>query len=271
MLNNQPLCLSSDKNLLFDSNGKLVRTSSSIIELKTGLISVWDFEETSGTSVADTHSNNDLTNVGATINQTGKLSQCYSYDGYDDRVYFDAASDNLTPISNHSISAWVKRLGNSTGGAASTGVIMSKYWSTFNFRIYWIDITNSNWPTDPNRLRWEYWDSTSTKGTCNYVPISDIWTNEWMHIVVTRNTTTMKIYVNGNNVATETDQGNGSMIQTTSTVRDTIGCVSRSSFTPDLFFNGLIDQVAVWNITLSQEQVKQLYNGNNGFPYSNWI
>jgi hypothetical protein len=255
-------------NKLALSGGKSVYKS---IILKTGLISVWDFEETSGTNVVDTHSNNDLTNVGATINQTGKLSQCYSYDGSDDYVYFNAASTNLQPVSYHSISAWVKRLGNSTGGAASTGVIMSKYWSTTNVRIYLFDITNSDWPTNPNRLRWAYWDSSNTMGASYYDPNSDIWTNEWMHIVATRSTTTMKIYVNGNNVATETDQGNGSMQQSTGTVRDTIGCVSRSSFTPDLFFNGLIDQVAVWNITLSQEQVNALYNSGDGNAYSNWI
>jgi len=44
------------------------------------------FEETSGTTVIDESGSNNGTNYGATIDQTGKVAKCYTYDGIDDYV-----------------------------------------------------------------------------------------------------------------------------------------------------------------------------------------
>jgi hypothetical protein len=115
-----------------------------------------------------------------------------------------------------------------------------------------------------------YYDSTDTAAAVTYSPGSDIWTNNWNHIVYTRDISVMKLYLNGNLVKT-TPGGNGFMQQTTTTVRDYFAALHNSTYTPDQLFNGLIDQVAIWNITLDQDQINALWNNNMGRPYSEWI
>src|SRR6056297_3914362 len=54
--------------------------------LKNNLISVWEFDETSGTTAFDSNGSNDGTINGATINQTGKIDKAFDFDGSNDYV-----------------------------------------------------------------------------------------------------------------------------------------------------------------------------------------
>jgi hypothetical protein len=80
----------------------------------------------------------------------------------------------------------------------------------------------------------------------------------------------MKIILNNSVVAstnsaplTILDQtGNGTNLKTY------IGGCAKVNTIPDCLFNGYIDEVAVWNTGLSDEQVASLWNNGNGvFPH----
>jgi hypothetical protein len=265
----------STNEIIIHQNNKRIYVKTGI-NLRTGLIAVYDFEETSGAIAYDnTPSSYNLT-IGnnVALNQTGILSKCFNYNASTTAYcYYNSASNNLDPISNHSIAMWVKRLGDAKNGAGSTtnmiGTLISKYWSAGGYRVYFMQLHNATHSTDPNKLSTNYWDSANVGTSITYVPASDIWTNNWNHIVYTRAGSSMNLYINGDNVASLSG-GNGSMKQQTATVRDYIGALNRSSYTPDQFFNGLIDQTAIWNIELTQAQVTALYNGGSGLAYTNW-
>jgi hypothetical protein len=266
---------SSDNRVEYDgdSTDRVYLVDQFTRSLLTGLISVYDFEETVGSVAYDTTaSSNDLTITGATLNQTGKLNQCFDYSGSFQYCVYNQANNNLAPTSNHSISAWIKREGNAQdggGGTQGAGQIMSKYYSSTGNRQYTFGLINDNNPSTPNRVQVSYYDTSNTGTFLNYDPPTDIWTNNWMHVVYTRSGADMSFYVNGLLVATSSG-GNGSMRQAT-TYRDYIGACNRSSYTPDQFFNGKIDQVAVWSVELSHAQVRGLYNVGAGLPYTLWV
>ena len=88
----------------------------------------------------------------------------------------------------------------------------------------------------------------------------------WCHIVGTYNYSSgvVAIYIDGDNKATTTTSGE---IETTSE-RLNIGGYSGN---PSTTFNGTIDEVQIWNKTLSDEEVSQLYKSNlKKFDSDSW-
>ena len=238
-----------------------------VTSLKTNLLSCWEFNEISGTVLNDLHGSKDFTNVGATIKATGHLGRSYNFDGTSDRCEYNSFNNLLSPQSNHSISMWFKKIADT---ADNTNELMGKYYSSTGLRIYTFDTIKSTHATLPNYLRYSYYDTSNVGTTCQYAPGSDIWIGNWMHVVFTRAGSSMKLYVNGDEVATASG-GNGNMQQTTNTaVEDMIGGVSKSTTTPDSFTNAYIDQTAVWSKALSADEIYALYNGGIGLPYTQW-
>lgn len=237
--------------------------------LNEGLISLWEFEESSGTVTSDEKGNYEGNIVGVTIGQAGKVGNSFYFDGVNDLVEFDTSFDNgLNPLYEHSISAWIKRSG-SAGGLAGLGTILSRFYlSDSELRNYFFGLGNDH------SLLATYYDNTTAITSISYLPPSpgqNIWTGNWVHVVYTRNESVIKLYVNGN-LVNSTSGGNGIQMQSEDAlVQDLIGARSGGfGGAPNDFFNGSIDQVAVWNRSLSLFEVKRIYNLGNGFNYSNW-
>jgi len=236
------------------------------VDLLTGLISAYDFNELpTDYTLIDNEGSNDfpfsgLPTVYPTQGETGVMSYSYLFDGTDDYIKRSSADNNLTPVTNHSVSVWVKRAG---AGSSATGYIISRWNLLVNDPFYYMSLNDSD------VLIFSYADNTITVKEISYSPGSDIWTGNWKHIVYTRSGTTMKLYVNGSLVSTDTG-GNGSANQTSSTYCDTFG-VSYISGSKAGYFNGYIDQTAIWSIALSQSQITELYNNGIGLVYTNWV
>jgi hypothetical protein len=241
--------------------------------LTDGLISLWELDETSGTTAYDNHASRDMIPVGSpTINQTGISGKSYSFDGNDDGLKYDVYSDlALSPEASHSYCLWFKRNGNSINDGA--GSLFSRYYSSTGYRVYITFLSDTDNASSPNRLRVGYYDSNNVLTEVAYDPPSDIFTGNWAHMCSVRDGDHIELYLNGNSVGENTG-GNGLMRQQTHSyslgLRDMIGAISRSSTNPDVFFNGQIDQVASWNRALISDEVSAIYNSGNGLPYSEW-
>ena len=77
--------------------------------------------------------------------------------------------------------------------------------------------------------------------------------NEWHHIVGTHNHTSLKIYVDGVFCGKAIKNGAGGNFDCY------VGFDNVSQY-----YNGLIDEVAIWNRTLTNEEIQILFNSNNG-------
>ena len=91
-----------------------------------------------------------------------------------------------------------------------------------------------------------------TAFTSNTTILSDT----WYHIVFTKNGDDNTLYING--VSDNTVTSTGNVASTTSNFR--IGSYDGSQY----FWDGNLDEVALWNTALTQTQVTQVYN--NGYP-----
>lgn len=223
-----------------------------IINLKDGLVSLWEFDETSGTTATDAHGSNDGTVTGATINQTGtgNLSKAYSFDGNGDYVQVTHSS-TLAITGNISISAWVY-----LDSYTNYNGIISKCNTNiaYPYDVYTVVTTGKLrfWMGNGNSANDDYWDSTDA------IPLTT-----WTHIVITRESGTVKMYINGSLDSTDTG-----FSATTADGGDDLYIGNRIDSGTDLA--GDIAQIGIWNKVLSVDEISALYNSGNGKAYSTW-
>jgi len=82
--------------------------------------------------------------------------------------------------------------------------------------------------------------------------------NEWIHVAWSNDASNYKFYKNGNLIGTETAPNSFNALNN---LGYEIGRV-------DNYFNGQIDEVAIWSSTLSSTAIITLYNSGNGLNAS---
>lgn len=102
---------------------------------------------------------------------------------------------------------------------------------------------------------WGMWSYTNPQGPSNYAYVGKLPTNltQWYYVVATRNQDLLKIYVNGELVASKSMTGKP--YYGSGAVRTVIG--QRTDET--LGFNGSIDEVRIYNRVLTEAEILQLY------------
>ena len=199
-----------------------------------GLVGYWPFN---GNANDESGNGNHGTVNGATLSadRNGSANSAYGFDGISNFIYSNAS----LPISNssRSISLWTK-IETHTIDAGLIG------WGNFSFYNYCaIGLS----PTYGKTFFWTYGNDQTSNSTLNL--------NTWSNITVTyeNSSSRAKFYINGNldkdtilsNLATSNSiLYFGKSLQNTST-----------------FFNGSLDDIAIYNRALTQEEITALYNG----------
>ena len=86
-------------------------------------------------------------------------------------------------------------------------------------------------------------------------------TDEWQHIVYVMNTTDQIIYVNGTQKATGT-------IPTGDFFSQIITIGARITNVKNFGFDGIIDEIGIWNRTLTPSEISDIYNNGQGVQFS---
>jgi len=229
-------------------------STKSVIALPTDYIAYWKFDEGSGSSVADSSSNNNTCTInGATWTSDCKLGYCLSFDGIND--YIDCGNDTINPSKELTVSAWVKFTGTQAQCIVCKEQQLSPYygWSVYG--------------EDP----WGYSDSgvtflvRSTGGSATLGNHENIFYNDgkWHHVAVTFSSlnNVAKIYVDGF-FKSGSEIGNA-------TLNTAFNLVIGSRDKLSGFFNGIIDEVKIYNRALTAYEINPEYGNisvrNAGF------
>ncbi len=207
---------------------------------KAGLVGYWRFDEDSGSVVSDSSTEgNDGMIYGAQWT-TGKVGSALEFDGVDDYVNIGDDTSLNFGTGNFSVEAWFKT-------AIGTGEmeIVSKgyYLGESAFALGIINGTVTFWGFD-----FDHDFGPQTDETYN--------DNNWHHVIGVRDGSNIYIYVDGALKKTDTADG---LVNINNTDNLTIG--------PSLnlyHFNGIIDEVGIYNRTLSAEDVKARYKVQAG-------
>lgn len=219
-----------------------------------GLVSYWKLDEASGNAL-DAHSTNDLTETSGTIGSTtGKIGNCRDFEAGDTELFLRADNAALSITGDMTITAWVWL----ESTPADTMGIVAKWLATGNQRSYALFWNNATglftFFVSGNGTA-----STSiTATTYGTVP-----TGQWIFVCARHDATadTISISVNAQSVPDSTAHTTGIF---DSTAAFTIG---RGASTSGSYWDGLIDEVGIWNRALADYEVRQLYNNGNGLAY----
>ena len=188
---------------------------------------------------------NDGTVNGATFNRTGgKIGGAYEFDGVDDYVEVpNSASLNIT--NEITIEAWIKPA---------------------SFTDYDAIVANFEYPTNPegysfrvhsdNHLVWR----AVLSGDNSYSITSDstMTIDNWYHVVLTHDASYTRLWINGN--LDKEDNPGGTIVNLGKVLM-----IGWDDYAADRVFNGSIDEVKIYNYSLSGDQIYQNYlAGNQG-------
>jgi len=227
-------------------------------DLDTGLIAYWTFDEGSGTVAYDSAGTNDGTISGAQWTE-GIIGGALDFDGVDDYVRV-ADSHSLTPTNEVTVSAWIHI--RSVSWSDRTAIVCKYYWR--GDRAYFLGLGKNKDP-DKTTVAFVVAETPHTIGYPRYSTTS-LLPGQWYHVAATFEPNHEVIYVNS---IKETDDSNLS-------IPDSIPNNSQPLYIgyhkdeEDGFFDGIIDEVALWQRALSAEEVEQLYLQAAAAPALTW-
>jgi hypothetical protein len=172
------------------------------------------------------------------VRTIGKLGQGLQFDGVDDVVTLpNNASLDIT--SNLTLSAWIK-----TSSAVSSMHIIDGYNFNSPFTGYGFNVT-----TNCGTGELVFWDGTAWR--CNTG--SNVIDNVFHHVVARLDGTTLTFFIDGRK------SGSDVTATTISSFSGSRSIGARSGVGAG-FFNGLIDDVRIYNRALTSDEIKRLYN-----------
>jgi hypothetical protein len=213
------------------------------------MIAHWPFEEAIGTRT-DVISAMILSELFGSVNSAaGKIADGVNIDR-GDATALDAYIGDFpalaVPLGDFTYALWVKPTADMSIVGLVLGVTLGAEW---DFTIF-IDNDAGDIGGVPNGLAVNILGTVLT-GMATAVVTLD----EWTHVVVTREGSTAKLYVNGALITSETvSTGSGSA------ENFTVGY----SYDLGEFFNGVVDQLLVWDRAIGGDEIATIYNAGDG-------
>ncbi|UCG48421.1 MAG: lamin tail domain-containing protein, partial [Phycisphaerales bacterium] len=195
-----------------------------------GLAAHWKFDDGSGISAKDSAGINNGTLHGGPTWVNGFTGGALSFDGQDD--YVSTSSVGALATDSVTVEAWV-RLEGPTGASYP---ILTQHLPTY--KGYYLHV-NGNKPS---------FSLVAGRPSPSAISPNAIESGQWHHIAGTNDGSNIKIYVNGQLKATADSAGANGVDYSA-----TIGLDDRSS----TYFEGLIDDVRIYNRALSEEELQQ--------------
>jgi len=199
------------------------------IPVTDGLVSYWSGD---GVTV-DAQSGNDGTLMNGATFSDGKVGQAFSFDGVDDYVNINY-HDSLNLISNFTIVFWAKRT-----DLNEAGYIITKggYGTPGGWGVHW------------RNDKITFFTGGESRQDSNNV-YTDI---DWVHVAVAVNSNTVDFYRDG--------VGAGSIQASLSSNSVDIKLGTRNSGQRHThFFDGLIDEVAIYDRVLLDTEIQTIYS-----------
>ena len=206
--------------------------------LTKGLLAYWKLDEAGGEAI-DTLGVYNLSDTTNTVGVPGKVGNARQFVASNTQFLYSDMFE-MGDI-DFTISFWIKP------ATISTQLIVTNINTSATSGNFGIYLSNSN-------INMALYSSTeSLVPVLTATDFGNLSAENWYHIVATRNkiTTAATLFVNN--------------ISTSVNIAGTLGTykkfrVGRRSFDSTLYYNGLVDELGVWNRVLTNDEITRLYN-----------
>ncbi|MFA5125993.1 MAG: LamG domain-containing protein [archaeon] len=211
-------------------------------DLNDGLVGLWHLNETSGTSFTDSSNYENNVSCSSCPDSAAGLwdLNAQNFDGSTDYLTSSKTLSQLGLRGNppvFSVSAWFKMT--ALPGDQAPIVMLGGPNNLGNYDNFSIQTAEG----DTRLFAWGY---------CNTRGATDLVTNKWYHYVETYDGSTSVLYLDG--------VVDASLVCAIPQLNDAVITIGRSEGSNVQYFNGVIDEVAVWNRVLDANEVKELLN-----------
>jgi hypothetical protein len=239
--------------------GKIIirKAAEDCLTPPSGMVGWWAGDE----SAEDLVDTNDGTFPAGTY-AAGKVDDAFSLDGLDDAVRITEAGTQLDGFSQLTLDAWVKPDTLYPGIPLGLQTIVAKYdYAQADGVSYWLGLLPDG------KVRFAVYSGNTANSAYSGINVDTlenvVATDAMYHVAgLWDGVNTPIIYVNGVKKDTKTESGTSPMGAqvTSSTVPVTIGAVNGFSAanTPAFYFDGIIDEVEIFDRALSATEVKAI-------------
>ena len=230
------------------------------VVVSDGLVGYWNFDN----DVNDDSGNKNHGVINGNPQYvSGMMNQALKFDGIDDFVDVPFSLDLNLPDSGGAISLWmnvdesvVLGQGNKLGVLRRNSNTNGLAEGNYDFVLY------QGGPTSPHFIG-GYLGNTLSNGGVNFIlGTNEITNNKWHHVVFMWNSSTISTYYNG---TLDTIIPKTKTINYTYDLPLTIG-KSEAGYKYQPYFNGVLDEVRIYNRVLSESEILQIYNEAFGAP-----
>jgi|GEM_PF-2427829 len=227
-------------------------TAPPVGNLDSFLVAHWPFDGNTDDRIGNydgTPSN------GPTFSGSGQLGGAISFDGNDDRV--DAGVIDI-PGSTLTLAAWVRP--ETFDGFSNEARFISKATTTNGNDHFWM-LGNYG---DGTALRFRLKTGTSSSATTTLIsPEGQLPLGEWSHVAATYDGSTMRIFLNGTQIA---EIGKTGALATNGSVNVGLGNQPVSSHRP---LDGMLDDARIYNKALSATELASIMVPPT--PFDTWV
>jgi len=217
------------------------------LDANTDIKGLWHFTDGTGSTASDASGNGNngtLTN-GPIWTSSGKFGNALAFDGVDDYVQKTSPSSIPTGNTARTVEAWIYI----NGETGKYQPIVSYGSPGNNNQAFSLEFGGDSSQPSYKKLIIIGWNN-------DFWGVQTLNFNQWYHVAVTHDGTIVKLYVDG--------VLDNSTTKTYNTVMNANGLRIGASANPDAdawhkYFNGKIDEVAIWNRALSADEVLELY------------
>lgn len=228
------------KLILFIFVSVLILQSVSAFDWTNGTVARYGFDEGSGNKIVDSaYSLHNATGNASATYVRGKIGTYAGMFNGRSTAYNTSDANDLDLTGNFSMQAWIYWNGTGNGGGAIVAKNPSSGGSNYLFQVNQSDGVEFRWFGNTN------WQIVGSR------PITR---NRWYYVVGTWNGTTQAIFLDGvlnaTSIPAELPLANIGNLS--------IGRSNDLGY--DSIFNGTLDDIAIWNRSLSNSEILELYN-----------
>jgi len=221
----------------------------SALQLTDGLVAYYPFNGNANDASGNGHNGTVYGGTTMTTNRFGQANAAYDFDGSTGYIGIPQNSVLNSLTTNFTLSAWIWQRESITNGYRILDKETAGNGDGWSFDTYnCIDQTG-------NRLRLE---GANANNSCNVPGETEYSLMQWHHVVATVSGTNGKVYLDG------TLEGSGNVGNIPVNTLDVYIGLAHPGRGSGFWFNGHIDDVRIYNRTLSDSEVQQLYAIESG-------